>query len=515
MNKSFGIRFVLATMMALTVAVSGCKESSDQPPPGGSGGDGGTGGMAGMGGMAGEGGTGGMAALSVSADPTTTTFGAQGAITTATIDVMLTASGEGSDTAIIYYTTDATEVEPPGAGGAGGAGGGGGAGGAGGMPASSTMEYAGPITVDATTIVKFLAVVDGGATTPQQVEGYTLTDNAVEAQWAESGHGAILEEPWRHWDEDGEVQTSCAKCHSEGGFLQYAENGTVADPAELPLGLDCAACHGTAFNPLTIYAEPLVYPEIQDVVFPSNLTADLGNSSNICMTCHQGRNSTVQVDTATPNDVVQAPMDYDSYDFINIHYFAAAATFFGTDVKGGYEYATETYVGQNMFPAAHTSLNDCIECHMNADDANLKNHTFTPTVADCGPCHSGATFPELTPAISTNYDDIQALLPELLTAIQAYANAGTPGLAQASPVVYDPIAYPYWFNDNGMGAADINFGNRYRDFDFDLLKAAYNYQTGEKDPGGYIHNGAYIKQLLIDSIVDLGGTPSVSRPPTP
>jgi hypothetical protein len=45
-----------------------------------------------------------------------------------------------------------------------------------------------------------------------------------------------------------------------------------------------------------------------------------------------------------------------------------------------------------------------------------------------------------------------------------------------------------------------------------MLTAAYNYNVGAKDPAGYVHNGDYIKQLLYDSIVAMGGTPSVSRP---
>jgi hypothetical protein len=147
---------------------------------------------------------------------------------------------------------------------------------------------------------------------------------------------------------------------------------------------------------------------------------------------------------------------------------------------------------------------------------SLVNHTFLPKVADCGPCHGSppASFPELGGTPGQNYTDIQTLLPELLSAIQAYATTGDPGtgLPNDAPVVYDPIAYPYSFNDNGMGAADINFGNPYRNFDRTMLRAVYNYQTGSKEPGGYIHNGDYIKQLLIDSIEDLGGTASVTRP---
>ena len=46
-NRSFGIRFVLAAMMALSVAVTGCSDDPTQQVTGGSGGDGGSGGSGG------------------------------------------------------------------------------------------------------------------------------------------------------------------------------------------------------------------------------------------------------------------------------------------------------------------------------------------------------------------------------------------------------------------------------------------------------------------------------------
>ena len=49
-NRSFGIRIVLAAMMALSVAVTGCSDDPPQQVTGGSGGDGGSGGTAGSGG---------------------------------------------------------------------------------------------------------------------------------------------------------------------------------------------------------------------------------------------------------------------------------------------------------------------------------------------------------------------------------------------------------------------------------------------------------------------------------
>lgn len=497
MNKNFGIRFVLATMLALTVAVTGCKDDPPGQVPGGSGGDGGMGGMGGTGG----------AALSVSADPATTTFGALGAITTDTIDVALTASDAA---ATIYYTTDATEVQVPG-----------GAGGAGGAPASTTMEYTGAITIDANTVLKFLAVAADGTTTAQQVEGYTLTPDDETLQWSQRGHGMILDEPWRHWDEDGVIgdpsrNIACAKCHSAAGFLEYAATEMNTTAQALPLGLDCTACH--AANPTT-WSDATTYPWLQDVLFPSGVRQDLAGNSNMCITCHQGRESTdtVNADIADCSNVGDCDADCtpmagaggaggaggasgcEGLGFINIHYYAAGATFFGTDVRGGYEYVGQTYVGQNLFDDHGSNLSDCIQCHMQANPTGGA-HLFVPDIATCSGaiCHgTPAEFTELEGKPSESYDAIQALLPALLTEIQTYA---TDTLGE--PIDYRPDDYPYWFNGSG---------EPYQ-FDATLVKGAYNYQTGLKDPGGYIHNGDYIQQILADSISDLGGTPPGTRP---
>ncbi len=39
-----------------------------------------------------------------------------------------------------------------------------------------------------------------------------------------------------------------------------------------------------------------------------------------------------------------------------------------------------------------------------------------------------------------------------------------------------------------------------------LLKAGYNYQYSQKDPGAYVHNFRYVVQAMYDSIQDLGGS---------
>jgi hypothetical protein len=92
----------------------------------------------------------------------------------------------------------------------------------------------------------------------------------------------------------------------------------------------------------------------------------------------------------------------------------------------------------------------------------------------------------------------------LLKAIQTYAvdTAGT-------PIVYDAGSYPYFFidtNGNGVGdPSELERANGYASWTPRLLRAAYNYQWVQKDPGAFAHNGKYILQVLYDSIQDVGG----------
>jgi hypothetical protein len=89
----------------------------------------------------------------------------------------------------------------------------------------------------------------------------------------------------------------------------------------------------------------------------------------------------------------------------------------------------------------------------------------------------------------------------LYAAIQQYASevAGTPILYADS--------YPYWFIDtNGNGTAEedeLSVPNQYASWTPRLLKAAYNYHLVLEDPGGFMHNAAYLIQLMYDGIADL------------
>ena len=310
------------------------------------------------------------------------------------------------------------------------------------------------------------------------------------------GHFAGSEEAFRHWDaEGGIVPGSCAKCHSATGQPEFITEGVVtSQPASN--GLTCGTCHNDVQN-FTLY-------EVPAVRFPSGATVSFGerdSAANMCMNCHQGRESTVSVNRL----IGDLPGDEVSEDlrFLNIHYFAAGATLFGTEVKGAYEFAGKEYTGFNEHVG---TFNSCTECH--------DTHALQIVIDDCGECHEGADSLEGLRTIRMTdvdydgdgdttegvYGEIDTMRDRLYAAIQTYAID-----VVGTPILYDSHAYPYWFADtDGNGRVNDEEGG-FASWTPNLLRAAYNYQDSQKDPGGFAHNSSYVLQILFDSIQVVGG----------
>ena len=111
--------------------------------------------------------------------------------------------------------------------------------------------------------------------------------------------------------------------------------------------------------------------------------------------------------------------------------------------------------------------------------------------------------------------EIDTLAEALYAEVSAYAETKS-----ALPLVYDSHSHPYFFVDadkNGEADKDDKGANvRYNAFTPRLLRAAFNYQYVQKDPGAFVHNPKYIVQILIDSIEDLGGdVTKYTRPEAP
>ncbi|UCE41574.1 MAG: hypothetical protein JSV17_00865 [Candidatus Aminicenantes bacterium] len=334
----------------------------------------------------------------------------------------------------------------------------------------------------------------------------------------DEGHFDGSAEAWRHWDEDEYIVPGrCARCHSADGLAYYLENGENVD-TEAANGMLCTTCHT---SPPSLRNSPTV-------TFPSGVVKDLGDSSNLCMNCHQGRESMDSV----LEDINASPPPW---GFINVHYYPTAAVFYGSEVRGGFQFQGKTYAGQKMFPNHMGLFDTCVECHMGTSsphkpyDVTGKTHNvYKPNQEDCVYCHGQDVsqpnpgsdpakfkFSGIRPATTPDYDgdgdekealkyEIKGLEEALYAEIQKFA------ADRGMPIIYDSHSYPYFFHDtNGNGAIDFLeniYPNKYNFMHARLLKAAYNYQVSKKDPHGYIHNSRYVAQLLVDSIEHLGGS---------
>jgi hypothetical protein len=344
----------------------------------------------------------------------------------------------------------------------------------------------------------------------------TSPTDLSEMSRGDEGHFDGSGMPFRDWDDSGQVPASCSRCHSATGLAYYLENGiTQAEP--ISNGMLCTTCH----------TAPPALRTASVVSFPSGLAASLGDSSNLCLVCHQGRQAKSTVDATI------AAKPGGPFNFVNIHYFPSAAIFLGTEVKGGYEFSGKTYAVRQPFANHNGRFNTCVQCHMSSkvveEEHNwtMRTHNVAePLKENCVPCHGndisqtfkGADpekfdFEEIRPGNIPDYDadgNVKESLKDEIAGLEdaLYAQVRIYTASLGSPAAYDPNTNPYWFKDlNGNGIVDPNEAastNRYS-FEAKGLRAAYNLHMSKKEPHGFIHNGLYIAQLLVDSIQHLGG----------
>jgi hypothetical protein len=332
--------------------------------------------------------------------------------------------------------------------------------------------------------------------------------------------------PFRDWDsEDSTVPYRCAKCHSatglpeflkSGGTIAVTGNGTTLTtgigPQHSANGFMCTTCHDAENFPERYTVASVVFPSGKTVSFggKDDKGAFVADEANLCILCHQGRESTLSMNNALKgkeDDTVDKAIS-----FKNVHYLGAGATLFGNDVQGAYQYADKQYDGQLQHP-----LGKCTDCH--------DVHTQAVKTDACKACH-GDKAPEDIRMVATDWDgdgnttegvkgEIDTLAETLYAEIQKYAET-----TSKTPIVYDGSTNPYFFVDaNKDGKADTDDTGaaiRYNAWTPRLLRAAYNYQYAQKDPGVFVHNPQYVIQFLIDSIGDLGGNVSgYTRPEVP
>lgn len=321
-------------------------------------------------------------------------------------------------------------------------------------------------------------------------------------RWLMSGHADSTSRAFNNWNDDGEIRASCARCHSREGFRDYlgddgSEAWVVNQAAPIGSVVDCVTCHNDTATTL------------ETVIFPSEVRLDGLGPEARCMTCHQGRASTDQVDANIEAAGVGDDEVSGDLSFSNIHYYPAGATLYAGQVRGGYQYADQVY--DRRFRHV-PDQNDCVSCH--------DPHSTRVDFERCETCHAGVTDGvtardiRMIASLNVDYDgdgdttegiyfELEGLTEKLYTAVQRYAS----GVA-GQPICYSPDANPNWFNSSNGAAQPCTEDEAVRENAFAswtprLVRAAYNYQLAQKDRSAYVHNARYITKLLHDSIQDL------------
>jgi hypothetical protein len=330
----------------------------------------------------------------------------------------------------------------------------------------------------------------------------------------------------------GFTSGACYQCHGgQGGVGAYlaamptALTNSVITAANKVSAMQCSVCHvdradmkGIRDDIGTVYFPPqknASQTPTQNVV--SYAAADLPKSFALCGTCHSGREN----GTTITNAIGSLGDTSFTLGFKNPHYLGAAAMILGTEAKALYEYSGQTYAGKTVFWKTGTNGNapgpygsahgaECTGCHQ----PKASKHSFEVDFTYCATCHNLSSHGDHR--LAPIEEEYQVRSAELYAAIQAYAVANAAGTGVAG-VCYNGNANPYFFNmlsgvcQDGVAnapAASAAFAK----FNPKLLKAAYNYQWTQKEPGAWAHNEVYVTEAIFDSIVDLGGTPTFTRP---
>jgi len=326
---------------------------------------------------------------------------------------------------------------------------------------------------------------------------HDATPNYIKgAEWNNSIHARTTRTP------SGPSRAACARCHTPGGFAQYAatlgttNTYTTNNANTVYEALTCQGCHDPhdASNPHQLRAGSTV--TLADGV---TVVTNAGAGA-LCMNCHRSRNGSVT------NSIVQYPLGQQTW---------AGGSSFGphdNPASDMLEGANGWTYGKVIPSSAHrfALTNTCVDCHMQTvaatDPAFLQagGHTFNMTYTNgagttldkvdiCIQCHGKSLTSFDYPVQDYNGDGViegvQTEVQHLLDRLSTLLPNGT-YQANANNYIADGLVK--------NTSSQTNWPAKY-------LEASYNWQFVNNDLSKGVHNAPYAVGLLKASIGDLTG----------
>lgn len=277
----------------------------------------------------------------------------------------------------------------------------------------------------------------------------------------------------------------CAQCHGEEGFIDFIENGAAEELGYAnPTTIYCSTCHSDhdTFdfdNDGPDYA--LRNDNPTQVLLDPSYTLDFEGSSNNCISCHQPRTSyVIPAEDGTGKYVVTSTR-------FGPHHGPQSTMLEG--ILGANIAGSTGYPG--VASATHRTASSCVSCHMApSTNPEIGAHSWVPSESVCVTCHTNGAPSELN-----GYTAGMATLAQLL--------ANVVGEEYEEDVDGNPV---YDVDGNPVGTGVVVNGIVVDDrsqtgiFTTEEAQAAWNYITLLEDQSRGIHNPAYSRALLNNSI---------------
>ncbi|MFY0653162.1 MAG: collagen-like protein [Cyclobacteriaceae bacterium] len=292
-------------------------------------------------------------------------------------------------------------------------------------------------------------------------------------------------------------RSSCARCHSSEGFIEFAETGDVAENIATPSAWECKTCHSIheTFEGVD-YALRLKDPI--EFIYDNSVVVDFG-TSNLCANCHQTRRPSpvnqggtmidLDKDKDTGTDGKEFTIPEGSFYISSTHY----GPHYGSQSNLLYGVGFAEMAGTESYPEAGSGGHmaedaKCTGCHMSDYGNGQGGHTFNPALDACTECHPGASSFDINgsqTAIETQLNELRDLLVtagviEQESELTYEINQET-GLIEAitEPGGYHPVVGVYTKEE---------------------AEAFFNWDGMVEDRSLGVHNPKYAKALLTNSI---------------